>query len=416
VSVADTHEEGSQVNGAGNPVNIRVVGVGGAGCNAVDRMISVDIPGIEYVVLNTDSQALARSEAGTKICLGGPRARGLGAGGDPSRGADAARQSSDAIAAALEGADLVFLAAGMGGGTGSGATAVVGDIARAQGCLTVGVVTRPFSFEGYRRRQVADESIAQLREHVDTLIVVPNDRLLSFTSEKVTLDVAFRIADDVLRQGIQGISELITRPGLINVDFADVRRIMTQGGSSLMAIAQAKGPQRAMEAAQSAIANPLVDTDSIAGATGILVNVLGGPDMTLHEAGQAVEHITQRASPDAEVIFGAAIDNSMSEKLQITLIATGIPAAPVRQHRPELSHSANQPRPQSAERQHITLPRDFEERLAQVRSREPETPALQPALRATPVTTADTVPVLQPVGRASLDVPTFLRKARGLLS
>ncbi len=405
-------QEGPYMKETTNSVRITVVGVGGGGCNAVDRMISVDIPDVEYLVLNTDAQALQRTDAQRRICLGGPRTRGLGAGGNPGRDAEAAKLSVEEIGRALEGSDLVFIAAGMGGGTGSGAAPVVGDVAKAQGALTVAVVTKPFSFEGYRRRQVAEESLAELAKHVDTLIVVPNDRLLSFASDKVTLDVAFRIADDVLRQGIQGISEVITRPGLINVDFADVRRIMTQGGISHMSIAEAKGPERAVEAAQLAITNPLVDSDSINGAKGLLVNVVGGPDMTLHEAGQAVDYIVQHASEEAEVIFGAAIDNSMGERLQITLIATGVTAAASAARAVPTSRllTADRPRRPTAETQPknpISVPREFEERLARVRS-------------------ADPVPVMAgpgreeeasgPGGPRGLEIPTFLRKARGVLS
>lgn len=391
-----------------NPVKITVVGVGGGGCNAVDRMISVDIPGIDYIALNTDAQALARSEAPTKIRLGGPRGRGLGAGGDSSRGNEAAKLSTEEIAKALEGSDLVFIAAGMGGGTGSGAAPVVGDIAHSQGALAVAVVTKPFSFEGYRRRQVAEEALAELKNHVDTMIVVPNDQLLSFISEKVTVDIAFRIADDVLRQGIQGISEVITRPGLINVDFADIRRVLTQGGASLMSIAQAKGPERALEAAQSAIASPLVDSNSIAGATGILVNVVGGPDMTLHEAGKAVEHITQRASEDAEVIFGAAIDNSMGEKLQITLLATGISVEAAKVPRAELAPRQHDVR-LVGQRAATMVPREFEQRLAEVRTRSAGVQSAKPSQRE-PVAPAVSAPLAN-----ALDIPTFLRRVRGAL-
>jgi len=396
-----------------NPVTISVVGIGGAGCNAVDRMISVDIPGVHYVVLNTDGQAISQSSAPVKVILGGPRSRGLGAGGDPSRGAEATKLSADQIAKALEGSDLVFIAAGMGGGTGSGAAPVVGDIARSLGALTVAVVTKPFSFEGYRRAQVAGEALTTLRQHVDTLIIVPNDRLLSFTSDRITLDVAFRIADDVLRQGIQGISEVITRPGLINVDFADIRRVMSMGGTSMMSIATAKGPERALEAAQSAITNPLVDTESISGATGILVNVVGGPDLTLHEAGRAVEHITEHANPDADVIFGAAIDNALNERLQITLIATGIQGEGSQQSRPTRTAPAvrlhrQEPVP---ERAAIAVPRDFEQRLAQVRGRgETPSPVATPEPLREPVMSS-----AQATSAGSLDIPTFLRRVRGSL-
>jgi cell division protein FtsZ len=383
-------------------VRIVVVGVGGAGCNAVDRMISVEIPGVSYLALNTDAQALARNDAPHKICLGGPRTRGLGAGGDPQKGAEAANHSRDEIASALEGADLVFIAAGMGGGTGSGASPIVGDIARANGALVIAVVTLPFSFEGHRRRQVAEAAVSTLQEHVDTLIVVPNDRLLSFTSEKLTLDIAFRIADDVLRQGIQGISEVITRPGLINVDFADVRRVMKGGGRSLMAVSQAKGPDRALEAAASAVSHPLLDSQSIAGARGILVNIVGGPDMTLHEASKAMEHITAQAAEDAEVIFGAAIDNSMADRIQITLIATGLAEEATRRPEPARASITAQAKMERS----LIVPREFEQRLAALRhpaSEMPQPNTPSPAVEA---------PVLP---RGALDIPAFLRRMRSAL-
>jgi len=418
------------------PVAITVVGVGGAGTNAVDRMISVEIPDVDFLVLNTDAQALERSDAQQRICLGGPRTRGLGAGGNASAGAAAAELSTEEIARALEGSDLVFIAAGMGGGTGSGAAPVVAKVARAAGALTVGVVTRPFSFEGFRRRQVADQALSELEKHVDTLIVVPNDKLLAFTSEKVTLDIAFRIADDVLRQGIQGIAEIITRPGLINVDFADVRRILGYGGMGLMSIAQAKGPERAIEAAQSAIANPLIDSDSIAGAKGILINIIGGPDMSLIEAGQAVEYITERASEDAEVIFGSAIDNSMGDKLQLTLVATGVGQAA-----PQAKHTSPAARPRAdagipSEPRVAVLPPEFEERLARVRDNAPAAAVTEREVAAPgndsgkhngngngngnghtrPVLPQiRREPVMASAERGSLEIPTFLRRARGLL-
>jgi len=394
-----------------NPVQIMVVGIGGAGCNAVDRMISVEIPEVDFVVMNTDAQALGRSEAGTKLYLGGPRARGLGAGGNPELGADAARQSADEIAATLDGADMVFITAGMGGGTGSGAAPIVAEIARSQGALTVAVVTRPFSFEGYKRQQVAQAALAALQASVDALIVVPNDRLLSFISDKVTLDVAFRIADDVLRQGVQGITEVVTKPGLINVDFADVRKIMASSGICLMSIGQAKGPERALEAAQSAVANPLIDNDSIAGATGILVNVVGGPDMSLYEASQAVQYITEQASPDAEVIFGAVVDNSMGDKIQITLVATGIDGAQQVKAKPNVTLVGATSRDNAKDQAgtHVRLPREFEEQLAMVRSTS-LTPQVHELATAAPAMAQ--VPTPSPV--SNLDVPAFLRRVRNV--
>ncbi len=415
------------------PVAITVVGVGGAGSNAVDRMISVEIPDVDFLAMNTDAQALQRSDAKRRICLGGPRTRGLGAGGNAAAGTAAAKLSTEEISRALEGYDLVFIAAGMGGGTGSGAAPVVAEIARAAGALTVAVVTRPFSFEGFRRRQVAEQALAELEKHVDTLIVVPNDKLLAFTSEKVTLDIAFRIADDVLRQGIQGIAEIITRPGLINVDFADVRRILGYGGTGLMSIAQAKGPERALEAAQSAIANPLIDSESIAGAKGILINIIGGPDMSLFEAGQAVEYITERASEDAEVIFGSTIDNAMGDKIQLTLVATGVGKAAPASVRPAATVASRVPSTaRSAEvAAAAPLPQEFEERLARVRGNghgngDGNGNGLGKATgkgdgngnghSRTVLPQVQREPALAATERGGgLEIPTFLRRARGLL-
>ncbi|MGQ9595114.1 MAG: cell division protein FtsZ [Anaerolineae bacterium] len=305
-------------------VCIKVLGVGGAGSNAVDRMIQFGIPGVEFIAANTDAQALSLSEAPVKIQLGMQLTRGLGAGGDPTLGARAAEESAAAIREALAGADMVFIAAGMGGGTGTGAAPVAARIAREGGALTVAVVTEPFSFEGKRRRQAAEIGIQRLRQVVDTLIVVPNDRLLQVISPTVSLDIAFRIVDDVLRQGVQGVSELVTTPGLINVDFSDVRAIMAMQGTALMSIGQGRGANKAVDAAQMAVQSPLLDVRSVAGARGILVNVTGGPDLSLVEVSQAIDIITRAARPDTNIIFGTTLDPRMEGRAQIILVATGI--------------------------------------------------------------------------------------------
>jgi len=305
-------------------VCIKVLGVGGAGSNAVDRMIQFGIPGVEFIAANTDAQALSLSEAPVKIQLGVQLTRGLGAGGDPTLGARAAEESAAAIRDALAGADMVFIAAGMGGGTGTGAAPVVARLAREVGALTVAVVTEPFSFEGKRRRQAAEAGIQRLRQAVDTLIVVPNDRLLQVISHTVSLDIAFRIVDDVLRQGVQGVSELVTTPGLINVDFSDVRAIMAMRGKALMSIGQGRGERKAVDAAQMAVQSPLLDVHSVAGARGILVNVTGGPDLSLVEVSQAIDIITRAARPDANIIFGTTLDPRMEGRAQVILVATGI--------------------------------------------------------------------------------------------
>ncbi|MGD8968304.1 MAG: cell division protein FtsZ [Anaerolineae bacterium] len=304
--------------------SIKVVGVGGAGGNAVDRMIQVGIPAVDFIVLNTDAQALAGSDASSRIQMGERLTRGLGTGGDPAIGAEAAERSRESIAAAVRGADMVFIAAGMGGGTGSGAAPVVAQIGREQGALTIAVVTTPFVFEGSRRQTIAEAAIERLKEEVDTLVVVSNDRLLHLVNERISLDIAFRIADEVLRQGIQGISELVTQPGLINLDFADVRSIMDRAGGALVSIGYGEGREKAVEAARVALASPLLDIRSVNGTDGLLVNVTGGEDLTLAEVDQAMEIISRAAMPHAQIIFGAVIDPRMEGRVQITLIATGL--------------------------------------------------------------------------------------------
>lgn len=301
---------------------IRVIGVGGGGSNAVNRMIQANMVGIEFIAINTDAQALLLTDAPHRIRIGDKLTRGLGAGGNPGVGSKAAEENAEDIYESLKGSDMVFITAGMGGGTGTGASPVVAQIARELGALTVGVVTKPFAFEGKKRQHAAEEGINNLKQHVDTLITVPNDRLLQIADKRTSLSDAFRLADDVLRQGIQGISDLITVPGLINLDFADVKTIMSAAGSALMAIGEASGDTRALEAAQMAIASPLLDID-ISGARGVLFNITGGMDMTLFEVNEAADVISQAAHPDANIIFGAVQDANFDGHVKITVIATG---------------------------------------------------------------------------------------------
>src|SRR5919206_1429961 len=301
---------------------IVVLGVGGGGSNAVTRMIQSGVRGVEFVAVNTDTQALSRSEAGTRLHIGEKLTRGLGAGGNPNTGEKAAEESADQIADLVRNADMVFIAAGMGGGTGTGAAPVIAQISREQGALTVGVVTKPFTFEGRQRAKNAEEGVLVLKERVDTLITIPNDRLLEVIDRKTTLEQAFMEVDDVLRQGIQGISELITEPGLINLDFADVKSIMADSGGALMAIGRGTGETRAQDAARMAIASPLLDV-SMDGAKGVLLNITGGNDLALTEINEAAEVIAQAADPEANIIFGAVIDPRLDNEIKITVIATG---------------------------------------------------------------------------------------------
>jgi cell division protein FtsZ len=301
---------------------IKVVGCGGGGCNAVNRMIDEGLSGIEFIAINTDAQALMLSKAPTRVRIGDKVTKGLGAGGDPEVGRKAAEESAEELYEVLKGSDMVFVTAGLGGGTGTGAIPIIAQIAKEVGALTIGVVTRPFTFEGARRQQAAEAGWNKLREHADTLIVIPNDRLLQIVDKRASLQDAFRMADDVLRQGIQGISELITVPGLINLDFADVRTIMSEGGAALMAVGQASGEDRARIAAEMAISSQLLDV-TIDGARGILFNISGGPNLTLFEVNQAAAIIKETAHPDVNLIFGAVLDPSMGETIRITVIATG---------------------------------------------------------------------------------------------
>lgn len=301
---------------------IKVIGIGGGGTNAVNRMISGGVKGVEFWASNTDLQALTVSLADHKLQLGAKLTRGLGAGSNPEIGQKAAEESRNDIKIALEGADMVFLTAGMGGGTGTGASSVIAEVAKELGCLTVGVVTKPFRFEGPVRISQAEAGIALLREKLDALIVIPNDKLLQVVEKKTSIIEAFKIADDVLRQGVKGISDLITVPGLINLDFADVRTIMFEAGSAMMGIGTASGENRAIEAAEAAISSPLLE-ETITGAKGIIFNVTGGSDLTLYEVNEAAEVIYNAGDPDANIIFGATIDEKLQGDVVVTVIATG---------------------------------------------------------------------------------------------
>ncbi len=301
---------------------IKVVGIGGGGCNAVNRMIDAGLKGVEFVAINTDAQALLMSDADVKLDIGRQLTRGLGAGSDPDVGRQAAEEHHDEIQEVLKGADMVFITAGKGGGTGTGGAPVVAEVAKQLGALTIGVVTRPFSFEGRRRSVQAESGIQRLKEKVDTLIIIPNDRLLQVSDQKTTMLNAFKMADEVLLQGVQGITDLITTPGLINTDFADVKMIMTNAGSALMGIGYASGEGRAVTAARGAISSPLLEA-SIEGARGILLNVSGPSDLGLFEVNEAAEIISQAAHPDANIIFGAVIDDALGDEVRITVIAAG---------------------------------------------------------------------------------------------
>ncbi len=301
---------------------IKVVGVGGGGTNAVNRMIESGLRGVGFIAVNTDAQALLMCDAQTKIHIGSKLTRGLGAGADPSIGQEAAMESRDELKEAIKGADMVFVTAGEGGGTGTGAAPVIAEIARELGALTVGVVTRPFSFEGNKRAGSAEKGIKALADKVDTLIVIPNDKLLQVVEKRTSIVDAFRVADDVLRQGVQGITDLITVPGLINLDFADVRTIMSDAGSALMGIGTAAADNRAAEAAKAAISSPLLESN-VEGATGILLNITGGPDLGLFEVNEAAEIISSAADSSANIIFGAVIDEDMGDEVRVTVVATG---------------------------------------------------------------------------------------------
>jgi cell division protein FtsZ len=339
---------------------IKVVGVGGGGTNAVNRMVDAGLTGVEFIAVNTDAQALLMCDADVKIHIGSQATRGLGAGADPAVGKAAAQESRDELKESLKGADMVFVTAGEGGGTGTGGAPIIGELAAELGALTVGVVTRPFSFEGRKRAQQAERGIEDLRDVVDTLIVIENDRLLQVVEKRTSIVDAFKLADDVLRQGVQGITDLITIPGLVNLDFADVRTIMRGAGSALMGIGAASGENRATEAAQAAVSSPLLEA-SIEGATGILLNVTGGVDIGLFEVNEAAEVVTGAADQNANVIFGAVIDEALKDEVRVTVIATGFGPHRTRRRRPaEVAEPEQVPReePQPARREGFDVPDD----------------------------------------------------------
>jgi cell division protein FtsZ len=318
----------------GQFAQIKVVGVGGGGNNAVNRMIAAGLKGVEFISINTDAQALQMSKSEQRMQIGAKLTKGLGAGANPEIGKKAAEESRDELFQALKGADMIFVTAGMGGGTGTGAAPIVAEVAKELGALTVGVVTKPFTFEGRKRAGQADQGIAELKKKVDTLITIPNDRLLQVVDKHTSINDAFRIADDVLRQGVQGISDLIAIPGLINLDFADVKTIMVDTGSALMGIGYASGDKRAAEAAKAAISSPLLET-SIEGARGVLLNISGGSNLGLFEVNEAAEIIASAADPEANIIFGAVIDEKLGEEIRVTVIATGFDHKSIRDDKPK---------------------------------------------------------------------------------
>lgn len=371
---------------------IKVIGVGGAGQNAVNRMMEEGIQGVEFIAANTDAQALTLSRAPVRVRLGDKITRGLGAGGDPEIGRKAAEESSDELYNVLKGADMVFVTAGMGGGTGTGAAPVVAQVAKESGALTIGVVTRPFTFEGSKRGQSAEVGVGKMKEHAHTLISIPNDRLLQLADKKSSLQDAFRMADEVLHQGIQGISELITIPGLINLDFADVRAIMSEGGAALMAVGRGTGDDRAKTAAEQAISSQLLDI-TIDGARGVLFNVTGGPNMTLFEVNAAAAIIRETAHPDVNMIFGAVIDPEMGDEIRVTVIATGFERSGV--PRRVLERLPRTEKPVSVANTPFASPKESVSVSAETRSSHDVKSQPAPNL-----------------GSDDLDVPTFLRNRR----
>jgi cell division protein FtsZ len=358
------------VNGA----KIKVIGVGGGGGNAINRMIEAGIEGVQFLVANTDLQALKNSRASIKIQIGEKLTRGLGAGGDPEVGRQSALEDTEKIIEALEGSDMVFITTGLGGGTGTGAAPILASLATELGALTVAVVTKPFRFEGRRRQRQAEQGLNELRECVDTVITIPNERLLNAVARGTPFLESFKLADDVLRQAVQGISDIITVPGLINVDFADVKTIMAGMGMALMGTGSAVGENRALEATQRAISSPLLEEASIEGAKGLLVNVTGGTDLTLFEVNEAMSIIHDSADPDANIIFGAVLDERLADEMKITVIATGF------------------------------------DRAAAAAEPAPRTYAAQPAATGQPVASAPPTGTTGPLRRDDLDVPAFIRK------
>ncbi len=396
---------------------IKVVGIGGGGVNAINRMIDVGLKGVEFIAINTDAQALLMSDADVKLDVGRELTRGLGAGADPEVGRKAAEDHAEEIEEVLKGADMVFVTAGEGGGTGTGGAPVVANIARSLGALTIGVVTRPFTFEGRRRANQAETGIASLREEVDTLIVIPNDRLLSISDRTVSMMDAFRSADQVLLSGVQGITDLITTPGLINLDFADVKSVMQGAGSALMGIGSARGDDRAVQAAELAISSPLLEA-SIDGAHGVLLSISGGSDLGLFEINEAARLVQEAAHPEANIIFGAVIDDALGDEVRVTVIAAGFDGGgPVKRNEGALGTIQSGGRPQ----QPVTVPAGAAEGAAESAGESPARPPAQhPGPQYTPSVSSDPqggngVPVQSPPRAVTfddsedLDVPDFLK-------
>ncbi|MBI3582342.1 MAG: cell division protein FtsZ [Nitrospinae bacterium] len=371
---------------------LKVIGVGGGGGNAVSTMMSSKLDGVDFIVVNTDAQVLKVSPVMTKIQIGSELTRGLGAGGNPEIGKKAALESADQIADLLEGADMVFVTAGMGGGTGTGAAPVVAKIAKDKGALTVGVVTKPFSFEGKRRLSQADAGLKELRDNVDTLITIPNDRLLNVVSKQMPLKDAFKVADDVLRQSVKGISELIIMPCLVNLDFADVKAIMTGMGQALMGTGIGKGENKAIESAQNAVSSPLLEESSIDGARGVLINIIGGPGLTIHDATEASYIIQKMVHEDANIIWGAGIDECMGDEMRVTVIATGFG----QQHHREIEREEKVQKLKvvAGGGKVLDMPVHPRERHKKSNTGEPVTDRMGPLFS----------------GEMDLDIPTFLRR------
>jgi cell division protein FtsZ len=376
--------------------SIKVIGVGGGGTNAVNRMIRGQVQDVDFLTVNTDSQALQNAQAPTRIQIGEKLTRGLGAGGNPSVGQKAAEESTEDLYDSLRGADMVFITAGMGGGTGTGAAPIIAQIAQDVGALTVGVVTKPVSFEGSRRRAAAEEGVNNLKDRVDALITIPNDQLLKIADQKMSMTDAFALADEVLHQGIQGISDIITKPGLINVDFADVKAVMSHAGSALMAIGRAGGENRAVEAAQAAVSSPLLEV-SISGAKGVLFNIAGS-DYTLYEVNQAAEVIRAAADPDANIIFGAVIDERLQDEIQITVIATGFEGRGQAAHRGARQTTTEVPAFRPTLRDRAPEPRQEPSQPAAYEPR-PE-PRREPSYQPRPTDEGDD----------EYDIPAFIRR------
>ncbi|MEU3981848.1 cell division protein FtsZ [Streptomyces sp. NPDC026672] len=390
---------------------IKVIGVGGGGVNAINRMIEVGLKGVEFIAINTDAQALLMSDADVKLDVGRELTRGLGAGANPAVGRKAAEDHREEIEEVLKGADMVFVTAGEGGGTGTGGAPVVANIARSLGALTIGVVTRPFTFEGRRRANQAEDGIAELREEVDTLIVIPNDRLLSISDRQVSVLDAFKSADQVLLSGVQGITDLITTPGLINLDFADVKSVMSEAGSALMGIGSARGDDRAVAAAEMAISSPLLEA-SIDGARGVLLSISGGSDLGLFEINEAAQLVSEAAHPEANIIFGAVIDDALGDEVRVTVIAAGFDGGQPPARRENVIGSSSS----SSARRDEPAPARQQESRPSFGSLGSVTPKEDPQPVSAPVNEAPVAPPIPPAPRTyadsaaeELDVPDFLK-------